>query len=236
MASIFLVDSDPQTIDSLQPVLAREGHRLDCAHPNIDALRRVVVAQPDLVILGMDGEERDWEFCRQLLVFAGQPVLLLLASGKELDRVQGLELGADDCLLKPFFMLELVARVRALLRRESLDGNRRPQSLFVDGDLTVNLLRHEVSRGGHDVPLSATEYRLLACFIYHIDELLSSERLLALVWGKGRVDESNLVKLYIHHLRQKIEPDPAHPGRIVTHRGEGYVFRRLVGAQVNSAT
>ena len=236
MADIFLVDSDTHTIDSLKPVLAREGYRLDCAHPNIDALRHMVIAQPDLVILGVDSDERDWEFCRKLLIFAGQPVLLLLASGNELDRVQGLELGAADCLLKPFFILELVARVRALLRRDSLNGTRLPQSSFVDGDLAVNLVRHEVSRSGRDVTLSATEYRLLACFIHHVDEILSSEQLLTLVWGEGRAAAVSLVKLYIHHLRQKIETDPAHPTRIITHRGEGYVFRRLEGSQVQADT
>jgi DNA-binding response OmpR family regulator len=229
MANIFLVDNDALTTDSLQPVLTREGHRLTVYRPCIDTLRRLVLEQPDLVILGVDAEDHGWEFCRQLLSFATHPVLLLLASGNELDRVHGLELGAADCLLKPFLILELIARVRALLRREAIEGPRAPQSSFVDGNLAVNLGRREVRLNGNFVPLSATEYRLLACFIQHVDEVLPVERLLTLVWGGERSGGEDHVKLYVHHLRRKLEADPAHPVRLLTRRGQGYLFQRLEG-------
>lgn len=229
MAMILLIDDDTLTVDSLQPLLTREGHRLLVDRPSVDTLRHLVLAQPDLVILGIDGGEHGWGYMRQVVALAAHPVLLLLGSGNDLDRAQGLELGAADCLLKPFLVLELIARVRALLRRDISDGARPSHDAFVDGDLAVDLARCEVRREGRLVWLSATEYRLLVCFIQHIDELLTADHLAAMVWGTGRAGASAQVKLYVYHLRQKLEPDPSHPRRLLTRRGQGYLFQRLAG-------
>jgi len=225
--SVFLIDDDAATAEALQPVLTREGYRLECVRPGLDAIRRMLFAEPDLVILSINSHDPDWEFCHQILVFHDKPLLLLLSSGDELDRVQGLELGADDCMLKPFLMIELVARVRALLRRDTAHRPLLSRSLFVDGDLMVDLMRREVRLVGHSVQLTATEFRMLACFVQHVGEVLSPERLITHVWGGQQAISRGNVKLYVWHLRQKLESDPAHPGRILTRRGDGYIFTRL---------
>ena len=124
-------------------------------------------------------------------------------------------------------MTELVARVRALLRRDTAHGPRLLQSLFVDGDLTVDLMRREVRLDGHSVRLTATEFRMLGCFVQHVGEVLSPKRLITHVRGGQQAISRGNVKLYVCHLRQKLESDPAHPRRILTRRGDGYIFTRL---------
>ena len=228
--SVFLIEDDAATVEAVRPVLTREGYRLECVHPGLDAIRRLLLAEPDLVILSINSRDPDWEFCHQVLVFHDRPLLLLLSGGDELDRVQGLELGADDCMLKPFLMIELLARVRALLRRDTTHRPRLSHTLFVDGDLTVDLMRREVRLDGHAVDLTATEFRMLACFVQHAGEMLSSERLITYVWGAQQAASLGSVKLYVCRLRQKLEADPARPRRILTRRGGGYIFTRLAAA------
>jgi two-component system KDP operon response regulator KdpE len=130
-------------------------------------------------------------------------------------------------MLKPFLMIELVARVRALLRRDTAHRPRLSPSLFVDGDLTIDLMRREVRLGGRSLRLTATEFRMLACFVQHIGEVLSPERLITYVWGDQHAASRGSVKLYVCRLRQKLEVDPARPCRILTRRGDGYIFTRL---------
>jgi DNA-binding response OmpR family regulator len=160
---------------------------VECVRPGLDAIRRMLLAEPDLAILGVNSPDRDWEFCRRVLVFHDRPLLMLLSSGDKLDRVQGLELGADDCMLKPFLMIELVARVRALLCRDITHGPRLSQSLFVDGDLTMDRMRREVPLDGYSVRLTVTEFRMLACSVQYAGEVLSPKRLIAQVCGGGSV-------------------------------------------------
>jgi two-component system KDP operon response regulator KdpE len=228
-AKLFYVDSEVAAVRDIQPVLAREGYQVECCLPGRSALRRILIENPDLVILGIGQDDGDWRFCRQLVPFLEQPLLLLLASSEELDQVRGLDMGADDCMVKPVALLELVARIRALLRRNRTAPGLRRRDLFMDGDLVVDLTRKEVRLADRPVSLTPTEYRLLACFVQHTGQVLSRERLLAEVWGPGHADARNLIKQHVHHLRKKIEPDPQRPCHIVTERGLGYRFQ-VVGS------
>jgi DNA-binding response OmpR family regulator len=226
-ASILLIDDDAATIQKVQPALRQDGYEVAHAQPGIDAIRTVLVDQPDLVILGINSQKEDWEFCRRLMTFLNHPLLLLLATKSQMDRLKGFELGADDCMVKPVVMVELAARARALLRWSASQTSRRPHNLFVDDDLIVDLARREVQLNNRPVALTPTEFRVLVCFIKHAEEALSHEEILAEVWGLDHESRRDILKLYVHSLRQKLEPDPSRPKRILTRRGEGYVLKRL---------
>ena len=226
-AKILLIDDDPFTVETVEQTLIREGHYVSVVSPGVDALRTMIADEPDLVVLGINSQDSDWQFCRRLLTFLDQPLLLLLSTRYRLDHVKGLELGADDCMYKPVLTAELNARVRALLRRSAFSESRRRRSLFVDGNLVVDLTRREVQLNDRPVAMTPTEFRILVCFLTHLGEVLPHERMLTQVWGPGDVVGRDVLKLYIHNLRKKLEKDPTRPQRIITRRGEGYLFRRL---------
>jgi len=225
-ASILLIERDVSVDKALQPAFAREGYMLEHTPPGLDAIRTMLVEEPDLVILGVGPEEADWDFCRRLLAFLDRPLLLLLSTGNKMDRVKGLEVGADDCMIKPVLTEEVIARTRVLLRRH-VSPSRSKRSYFVDGNLVVDLTRREVWLDEEPVKLTPTEFRFLSCFTEHIDQVLSHERLVSYVWGPDFSGARDAVKLYVHQLRKKLEPDDAMPKRFVTRRGEGYLFRAL---------
>jgi DNA-binding response OmpR family regulator len=224
---ILIICEEQAAMPECRPELIHEGFQVDQVAPGLDAIRRILTDSPDLVILGMKPREEAWQFCRQLLTFSDKPLLVLLSGNDRLDRTKGLELGADDCMIKPILQVELIARVRALLRRNAAGAYRTRQSFFEDGDLVIDLGRREVRLDGRPVRLTPTELRFLWCLVMHAGEVLSHERLSTQVWGAADINAKGSIKLYVHQLRQKLEPDPRHPQRIVTRRGEGYMFQRL---------
>jgi len=226
-ASILLIDDDTATIQEVQPALRRDGYEVACAQPGVDAIRTVLVDQPDLVILGINSQKEDREFCRRLMTFLDHPLLLLLSAESQMDPIKGFELGADDCMIKPVMIVELAARARALLRRSAARTAGRAHSLFADGNLIVDTVRKEVQLNDRPVALTPTEFRILVCFAKHAEEALSHEEILTEVWGPDHEGRRDILKLYVHSLRQKLEQDPRCPKRILTRRGEGYVFKRL---------
>jgi two-component system KDP operon response regulator KdpE len=180
---------------------------------------------PDLVLLdiampGMDG----FEVVRRLREISDVPVIMLTVRGEELDKVRALELGADDYITKPFGSLELMARIKALLRRAEIIHPGPSTPPFVSGDLTINYALRAVAVRGHPVKLTPTEYRLLCALAREPNHVLSHEFLLARVWGSEYRGESDFLKVYVKRLRDKIEEDPAHPRRIVTEWGQGYML------------
>ena len=190
------------------------------------ALDLVEQEHPDVVLLdiampGMNG----FEVLREIRAFSDVPVIMLTAKDDVLDKVKGLELGADDYVTKPFDHLELLARVKALLRRLDMPQPTSRAPSFRSGDLEVDFAAHEVRLRGEPVPLTATEYKVLYHLVRNAGRVLRHETLLAKVWGREYVDEVDYLRVYIRRLRRKLEEDPERPRHILTERGLGYRFR-----------
>ena len=223
---ILIVDDDPTLTDVVGRYLVRDGHQAEYAYDGLDALRRIEKAPPDLVILdlmlpGIDG----LEVCRRLRARWPVPVIMLTALGENVDKIAGLETGADDYITKPFSPRELTLRVRSVLRRAR---GGVPQSVpaggvIQHGDLTVDLAAHEVTLGSRLITLTSREYDLLAFLMRHPRQAFSREELLAQVWNWSFGDSST-VTVHVRRLREKIERDPALPRRIVTVWGFGYRY------------
>ena len=225
--TVLLIDKDEAAVSTLRSAFVSEGYRLDHATPGPDAIRRMLTDRPDLVILGLCAEENGWRFCRRLLTFLDGPLLLLLSTTNTMDSIVGLELGADDCMVKPVLSREVVARVRALLRRSRSPVPRSQRSYFVDEDLVVDLTRAEAKLDGRPVPLTPTEFRLLTCLVRNAGEVLSHEQLARGIWGAEYAGARSAIKQHVCQLRQKLERSPSHPQRILTRRGQGYLFRSV---------
>ncbi len=226
-ASILMIGDDVAIIRELETAFLREGYPAEHVAPGADALGKLINGAPDLVILGHDCQERDWGFCRWLLTFLDKPVLLLLNTDNKLDRIKGLEIGADDCMIKPVITEEVVARTRALLRRNALQPHRLGRNLFVDEGFLIDLACREVWLDGQLILLTPTEFRLLCCLARHAGEVVAPERLALQVWGPEVKGCREMVKVYVHRLRQKLELDARQPQRLLTRRGAGYILRGL---------
>jgi len=182
----------------------------------------VDLEKPDLVLLDLVMPDMSgFQVLEQIRRFSDVPVIILTVQNDELDKVRGLELGADDYIVKPFGRLELMARIRSALRRaEGFMG--QPEKPYVSGNLKVDFERHQVYVGDKPVTLTSTEFQLLEILARNAGRLVSSETLLGRVWGRYALDNPDYLKVYIHRLRLKLEKDPAHPHYLHTKRGEGY--------------
>jgi DNA-binding response OmpR family regulator len=223
--SILIIEDDPAMARSLKEALVGEGFRPDWAATGADGLQQALARNPHLILLDVrlpDGS--GFDLCRQMRQLAlRQPILFLTARNEELDKVLGLEMGADDYLTKPFGMRELLSRVRALLRRAYGELAAPAGERLYAGDLTIDLGRGRVLRGEHEIPLSPTEYRLLVYLAHHPGLVLTRAQIIENVWGYDPGAESErIVNVQIRRLREKIEPDPSHPSLILTVPGIGY--------------
>jgi DNA-binding response OmpR family regulator len=228
----LVVEDEPVLLETLEYNLTRQGYEVCTAADGPAALEVAREEQPDLIVLdvmlpGMDG----FEVCRTLRPEMSVPILMLTARDEEIDKVVGLEVGADDYMTKPFSMRELMARVKALLRRVRLDREElTAESAEVGserlafGDLTIDLARCEVLREGEPLHLKPKEHDLLVFLARNRGIVLSRDLILERVWGWDYGGGSRTVDVHVRWLREKIEPDPASPSRIVTVRGIGYRF------------
>ena len=224
--TILVVDDEPVLRETLAEALDADGFRVVTAADGRDALTRFREHQPDLVVLDlMLPELSGIEVCRIIRAESGVPIVMLTAKSSELDKVVGLELGADDYVTKPFSLRELSARIRALLRRTEQLAEA-PAPVVELGALTVDLAGHRLLRDGERVPLKPKVFELLAYLLRHPGQVLTREQLLEHVWGYDYAGETRTVDVHIHWLRAAIEPDPADPAYLHTVRGVGYVFRR----------
>ncbi len=218
---VLVIDDDKSVTSFLRRALGYAGFDVEVAHSGTEGLEQALVMNPALVVLdvmmpGLDG----FEVCRRLRTGDDVPILMLTAKDEVSDRVKGLEYGADDYLVKPFAHEELIARVRALLRR------RAPESRNVlrFSDLVVNLDSREVSRGNREVVLTAREFDLLTAFLRQPRQVLSRDQLLEQVWGFDTEVETHVAPVYVGYLRDKLEAD-GEPRLIHTMRGAGYILK-----------
>lgn len=220
---VLVVDDEPRIARFVELHFEAKGARVVLATDGASALEIVRRQLPDLVLLdvqmpGMDG----FETLAALRATSDVPVIMLTVQAEEADRVRGLDLGADDYIAKPFSPNELVSRAQAVLRRSQ--APRQDRLVTVDDELQIDFGAHAAIVRGRRVKLRPTEWRLLYHLLQHAGWLVTHEMILAKVWGPEYVGQDNYVRLYITYLRQKIEPDPAHPRYIFTERGMGYRF------------
>jgi two-component system response regulator RegX3 len=219
---ILVVEDEPAIADAVEYALEAEGFDVDAVGDGNVALERARTEAYDLLVLdlmlpGLSGVE----VCRRLRQESPVPILMLTAKDGEVDRVLGLEVGADDYVTKPFSVPELIARVRALLRRRELDSTRSGAELRV-GDLVLDLAKHEAKVGGEKIPLTVFELKLLALLASEPGRVFSRREVMRHLWNSSFVGNERACDLHVSNIRRKIERDPSRPERLVTVRGAGY--------------
>jgi len=222
---ILIVEDEVSLAQAVAYALKREGFQVRIATDGQEGLRMALTEKPDLVILDLMLPKLDgWEVCRTLRAKSPVPILILTARGEEHDKVIGLELGADDYVVKPFSMRELIARVRALLRRAKMTAMPEEPEILQSGNLTLYIAEHRAELNGKELPLAPKEFALLKVLMLNKGRAMSRDQLLELVWGGKEFIDPHTVDVHVHWLREKIEPDPKNPRRIVTVRSVGYRF------------
>jgi two-component system response regulator VicR len=228
---ILVVDDEKPIADILQFNLKKEGFEVYCAYDGNEALEMVEEVQPDIILLDIMLPLRDgMEVCREVRKKYDMPIIMLTAKDSEIDKVLGLELGADDYVTKPFSTRELIARVKANLRRhQSLTGPAAAEEEETNeievGSLVIHPDAYVVSKRGETIELTHREFELLHYLALHIGQVMTREHLLQTVWGYDYFGDVRTVDVTVRRLREKIEDSPSHPAWIVTRRGVGYYLR-----------
>jgi DNA-binding response OmpR family regulator len=226
--TILVVDDEPTLRETLVEALEADGFRVVAAADGREALTMFRAERPDLVLLDlMLPELSGIEVCRIIRAESGVPIVMLTAKDSELDKVVGLELGADDYVTKPFSLRELSARVRAIFRRAEVNvAVEGPPAVIDLGRVQADLGGHRLLRDGEVLPIKPKAFELLAFLIRHPGQVFTRDQLLEHVWGYDYAGETRTVDVHVHWLRSQIEEDAGHPAFIHTVRGVGYVFRR----------
>ena len=226
--TILVAESQPQLLRLMIRNLQLEGYEVLCASNSQQALEQIEQKSPDLVLLDvMMPNMSGFSLCRRIRALSPVPIMIVVARWQSQDKVRGLDLGADDCLTRPFGTDELLARVSAVLRRSQYSDVENVQAWQAApsmGDLTIDYARHLVMKAGKEVALTPTEYRLLAYLAQHAGQIVTQDELLEHVWEPAYVGENDLLQVYITRLRRKLEDDPAHPRSILTKAGIGYAL------------
>ena len=227
---VLVVDDEPQMVGIIAYALEQEGFEVLTAYDGERALLKVARERPDIVVLDVVIPKIDgFEVCRRIRQQTTIPVIMLTVKREEVDRIRGLELGADDYLTKPFSHRELVLRVKAILRRTDVT---RAKERIVSGELSIDFLRHRVTLRSQPVDLTPTEFRLLSCLASNAGRVLTWQALLKEVWSYEEWQAGpELIKVHIRRLRKKVEPEPGEPCFILTVRGVGYMFCNQIATE-----
>jgi two-component system response regulator VicR len=229
---ILVVDDEKAIADILSWNLERAGYRVDVAHSGAQALRHVENGRHALIVLDIMLPEGDgFKVCREVRRRSTVPILMLTAKNAEEDKVRGLELGADDYMTKPFSPRELVARIKAILRRAGPDDSSGRQASYTCGDLELDPTAHAVRRAAAPIELTVREFALLQYLLERVDQVITREQLLADVWGYDYFGDMRTVDVTVRRLREKVEDDPSAPRYILTRRGLGYMVPREPGSR-----
>lgn len=226
---VLVVEDEESFVEALRVGLAREGFRVEVARDGVEAITRFDTVRPDLVLLDvMLPKASGIDVCRQIRKKSQVPIIMVTAKSSEIDTVVGLEVGADDYITKPYRLTELVARMRAVLRRASLDSSTTgaslgPMAIEIDG-ITLDPEVHEVTVDGAVVAMPLKEFELLHLLLANAGRVVSRENIIDRIWGMDYVGDTKTLDVHIKRLRSKIESDPSNPTRIVTIRGLGYKF------------
>lgn len=230
MAIILVVEDEEPIANILQFSLEREGYTVFLAYDGIDAVEQARFRQPNLILLDLMLPEKDgFEVCREVRTFSTVPIIMLTARENPIDKVLGLEIGADDYVTKPFNTRELLARIKANLRRISIGEERRKdprKDLLTVGELIIDLERYDVAKRGVSVPLTHREFELLTYMASRPGQVFTRDHLLLDVWGSEYAGDDRTIDVTIRRLREKIEDDPSNPAYVMTKRGVGYFVRR----------
>jgi two-component system, OmpR family, response regulator VicR len=227
---ILVVDDEKPIADILQFNLEKEGYKVICAYDGVDAIKKVEEETPDLLLLDIMLPQMDgMEVCREVRKKYTMPIIMLTAKDSEIDKVLGLELGADDYVTKPFSSRELIARVKANLRRHTKDQDQDTgkdnQNEIKIGSLIIHPDAYLVTKRGESIELTHREFELLHYLGRHIGQVMTREHLLQTVWGYDYFGDVRTVDVTVRRLREKIEDNPSHPNWIITRRGVGYYLR-----------
>jgi two-component system, OmpR family, KDP operon response regulator KdpE len=218
---IVLIEDEAQIRRFLRATLTGHGYRLFEAATGADGLIEAASRQPDVVLLDLGLPDMDGlEVIRRLREWTTVPIIVLSARGQEADKVAALDIGADDYVSKPFGVDELLARLRVAIRHKA--GVAREDAVFTSGDLRVDVGRRHVYVRDSEVKLTPTEYRLLTTLVRHAGRVLTHRQLLKEVWGPNQVEDAHYLRVFMTHLRRKIEQDPARPRHLLTEAGVGY--------------
>lgn len=223
---VLVVDDELSIIKFLRANLEGKGYEVLAATNGIEALQTFETELPDLVLLDIMMPKMDgFEVCRRLREWSQTPIIMLSARGDESDKVKCLDLGADDYITKPFGASELIARVKAVMRRTERAATTPTQPLFINGDLSINFIQRRVTVAGKEVKLTPTEYTLLQELVLNAGKVLTHTHLLNKVWGPEYREEREYLHVFVRRLRAKLEPNPTNPIYIVTVPGVGYQFK-----------
>ena len=222
-ATVLVIDDEAAMLRFLRNALSGQPYTLVEAAAGREGLMKAASHSPDLVLLDLGLPDMDGlEVLKELRGWSSVPVIILSARGREHDKIQALDAGADDYLTKPFAVGELLARMRACLRRKALGDKDDSEPIFSSGDLSVDLVNRRVFVHSDEVRLTPIEYRLLTEFVRHAGKVLTHKHLLKEVWNVQGQDQSHYVRIFVHQLRRKIETDPARPRHLLTEPGVGY--------------
>jgi DNA-binding response OmpR family regulator len=226
---ILIVDDEPLLVKGLKHSLEQEGYSVECAYDGETGLEYVRKGGIDLVILDVMLPKKDgFTVCREIRSYSNVPIIMLTAKGEDIDRIVGIEIGADDYLTKPFNTRELLARIKALLRRAGMSYNKDDHKLLKVGELKIDIKGRRAFLKGKEIDLTSKEFDILYILAKTPGRVYSREKLLELVWGYDFFGDVRTVDVHIRRLREKLEEDPGRPYWILTKWGAGYYCREMV--------